>query len=193
MVLRDMRREPSHNENGISFAEMFTEYLSDITLEVEGIKVKSMNNDIQGINEHVARINAALLGIVDAKLDLAEKCDISNISEITGKLPEYAKRSDKREILLTENMHANKTDVVLAIKKTLLELGEPTYEKVVESLYREYDCVLTDCYEHPEYLNIILKQIFGKAHVVIVELIKKHLEEYDEYKSIQEFLTVIAR
>jgi hypothetical protein len=192
MMLRNMAREPFNNENGISFAEMFTEYLSDITLEVEGIKVKSMNNDIQGINEHVARINAALLGIVDAKLDLAEKCNIGNISEITGKLPEK-KKSDKREIFLTENMHVNKTQVVLAIKETLLELGEPTYEKVVESLYREYDCVLTDCYEHPEYLNIILKQIFGKAHVVIVELIKKHLEEYDEYKSVQEFLTVIAR
>ena len=62
-------------ENGTSFAELFTQYISDITLEVEGIKVKNMKNDIQGINEHIDRINSALLGIVDAKLELAERCN----------------------------------------------------------------------------------------------------------------------
>jgi hypothetical protein len=71
-----MTQELSNNEKGISFADLFTQYLSDITLEVEGIKVKGMRNDI---NEHVARINSALLGIMDAKLELAERCNtISN-------------------------------------------------------------------------------------------------------------------
>ncbi len=69
----------SGNEGRISFAELFTQYLSDITLEVEGIKVKSMKNDIRGIDEHVSRINSALLDIMDAKLELAERCNsISN-------------------------------------------------------------------------------------------------------------------
>jgi hypothetical protein len=74
-----MTQELSNNEKRVSFADLFTQYLSDITLEVEGIKVKSMRNDIQGINEHVERINSALLGIMDAKLELAERCNtISN-------------------------------------------------------------------------------------------------------------------
>jgi hypothetical protein len=74
-----MTQELSNNEKRVSFAELFTQYLSDITLEVEGIKVKSMRDDIQGINEHVARINSALLGIMDAKLELAERYNtISN-------------------------------------------------------------------------------------------------------------------
>ena len=54
---------------------MFTQYLSDITLEVEGIKVKAIRNDIQGIMEHISRINSSLLGIMDAKLELAERCE----------------------------------------------------------------------------------------------------------------------
>ena len=66
-----------------TYADLFTQYLSDIIIEVEGIKIKADRNDIKGINEHIARINSALMGIMDTKLDLAEKCNISNISEIT--------------------------------------------------------------------------------------------------------------
>lgn len=188
-----MTRKISGNEKGISFTELFTQYISDITLEVEGIKVKSMRDDIQGINTHIARINSALLGIMDAKLELVERySDTSNFSKIAKKLSEHTERSDKYEIIPTENMHDKKTKVELAIKETLLEFGKPTYEKVVEYLYQEYHCVLTECYEHPEYLKTILQKIFGNAHMVIVESIKKHLES-DEQKSVQEFLTVIAR
>ena len=68
-----MEQKLSSKENVISFAELFTQYLSDITLEVEGIKVKNMRHDIREINEHIERINSALLGIMDAKLELAER------------------------------------------------------------------------------------------------------------------------
>ncbi|TSA17242.1 MAG: hypothetical protein D4R72_05245 [Nitrosopumilales archaeon] len=79
MKITDMIQGLVHDEKRISFAELFTQYISDITLEVEGIKVKSMRSDIQGINGHVERINSALLGIMDAKLELAERCaSISN-------------------------------------------------------------------------------------------------------------------
>jgi len=56
-----------------TFSDVFVDCVSDITLEVEAIKSKKMQNDIQSINEHLDRINRALLGIVDAKLALTEK------------------------------------------------------------------------------------------------------------------------
>jgi hypothetical protein len=55
-----------------SFSEIFTEYLSDISLEVEAIKLRNIRNDAEGVNEHLARIDNALKGIMDAKLALAE-------------------------------------------------------------------------------------------------------------------------
>ena len=55
------------------FSDVFTDCVSDMTLEVEAIKSKKMANDIQSINERLDRINRALLGIVDAKLALEEK------------------------------------------------------------------------------------------------------------------------
>ncbi|MDE1829299.1 MAG: hypothetical protein KGI25_03145 [Thaumarchaeota archaeon] len=70
----EMAREIAVNQKeGVSFSEAFTECLSDITLEVEAIKLRSLKNDIKGINEHLARIENALWDIANAKMALAER------------------------------------------------------------------------------------------------------------------------
>lgn len=81
--------------------------------------------------------------------------------------------------------------VVLAIEYTLLQLGMPTLEKVQEKLRAEYNCSLSDCYAHPEYLNKVLKDLFGPAHLEIVKSISKYLEEFTYQKPISEFLLKI--
>ena len=68
-----MRHRLAFDERDATFSDVFVDCVSDITLEVEAIKSKKMRSDIQSINEHLDRINRALLGIVDAKLALAEK------------------------------------------------------------------------------------------------------------------------
>lgn len=61
------------NSKSPTFSDMFTQYISDIALEVEAIKLRNLKNDSESIDEHLARINIALLGIMEAKLSLAEK------------------------------------------------------------------------------------------------------------------------
>jgi len=56
-----------------TFSEIFTQHVSDISLEVEAIKLRNLRNDTDGINEHLARIESALIGIMEARLALAEK------------------------------------------------------------------------------------------------------------------------
>lgn len=87
----------------------------------------------------------------------------------------------------------NKAIVSVIIEKALLDLGKETYDKVIEILNKEYHCYLTDCYEHPEYLHKVLKEFFGNASKVVVESIKKELEEYKEHKQVARFLEVISR
>ena len=66
-------RQEKPNDEKITFSELFTQYVSDMTMAVERIKVRNMRNDIQGVYEDIARINSAIMGIMDAKLDLAER------------------------------------------------------------------------------------------------------------------------
>ena len=65
-IVLDVKESPT-------FSEVFTQHVSDISLEVEAIKLRNLRNDADGINEHLARIESALIGIMEARLALAEK------------------------------------------------------------------------------------------------------------------------
>ena len=82
--------------------------------------------------------------------------------------------------------------VTLATQKALVDIGKPTYDKVVEMLYSKYHCYMSDCYEHPEYLSAVLKNLFGNSHVDIVNSIKKQLEEFSNKKPIGRFIEILS-
>ena len=85
-----------------------------------------------------------------------------------------------------------KAMVSLAVEKVLLGIGKPIYNNVIKQLSKDYNCYLPECYEHPEYLNKVLKKIFGNAHVTIVDSIKKELDECMTQKPIEHFVIAIS-
>lgn len=84
-----------------------------------------------------------------------------------------------------------KTVVVLAIEHTLLKIGKKTLEKVQEEMHQKYKCDISDCYEHPEYLGNILKDLFGDSYHDVVRDVNKYLDEFVYQKPIAEFLARI--
>jgi hypothetical protein len=81
--------------------------------------------------------------------------------------------------------------VVLAIEHTLLQIGIAALEKVQSKLREDYNCSLSDCYSHPEYLNKVLKDLFGPAHSEIVKSVSKYLDEFSYQIPIAEFVQKI--
>ena len=63
--------------------------------------------------------------------------------------------------------------VGLAVEKALLEMGKPELEQVIERLSEKYHCQIFDCYENPQYLNQILKDLYGNSYKAVVEKIQK--------------------
>ena len=94
--------------------------------------------------------------------------------------------------MILDSDHARKALVAFIIEKTLLGISKTTLDQVSNRLYEEHHCYLGDCYEHPEYLAKVLKDLFGKSHAVIVESIKKELIDFAEHKPIERFLKVIS-
>ena len=84
-----------------------------------------------------------------------------------------------------------KTVVVLAIEHTLLKIGKKTLEKVQEEMHQKYKCDISDCYEHPEYLGNILKDLFGDSHHDVVRDVNRYLDEFAYQRPISEFLDKI--
>jgi hypothetical protein len=75
-----------------------------------------------------------------------------------------------------------------AIEKTLLDLGKPTYDKVVDMLKNEYRSNLSDCYKHPEYLNAVLEKLSDNSHLTIVVSITNELKEFLYKEPIRRFI-----
>ena len=89
--------------------------------------------------------------------------------------------------------NAKKALVTLAIEQTLLQMGGVTLlDKISNLLFKEYKSYIPDCYEHPEYLNKILKKLFGNSYTDIVQSIRKELDDFANQKPISNFLEKIA-
>jgi len=78
--------------------------------------------------------------------------------------------------------------VGLAIEKTLLEINKSYLDKFEGTIYERYQCGISDCYEHPEYLNEILKEIFGNSYKEVIRSVEKYLAEFTYQYPIEQFL-----
>lgn len=87
---------------------------------------------------------------------------------------------------------ARKALVFLAIEKALLEVGKPTYEEVLGKLAKDYHCYLSDCYENPEYLSRVLRELYGQSRTAIIKSIKKYLAEMSMQEDIANFILKIS-
>ena len=81
--------------------------------------------------------------------------------------------------------------VTLAIEKMLLDMGKPVYDTVVDRLYKKYHCYIPDCFEKPEYLKDVLKDMYGPSYHAIINSIEKQLYEFAYKKRIETFLQVL--
>ncbi len=81
--------------------------------------------------------------------------------------------------------------VTLAIEKTLLDIGKPVYEKVADRVYKKYHCYIPDCFEKPEYLKAVLKDLYGESYNEIVNSIEQKLDEFAYKKRVDAFLQVL--
>jgi len=93
---------------------------------------------------------------------------------------------------LPDDYTITKVLVFLSVEKALREINDTVFDKVVEVLKEKYNSYLYDCYDHPEYLNQILKNYFGNSFVAITDTIKKYLAEYSSRKKVNHFIKVVC-
>lgn len=89
--------------------------------------------------------------------------------------------------MVTKEHNKQKLAVATAIDEVLSEMGESTSESVMGALYGNHRCLLSDCYDHPEYLKSALRDIFGDSHSTILLSIKDRLKKYMNNKPIDSF------
>jgi len=68
---------------------------------------------------------------------------------------------------------------------------QAVYETVVDTLYKKYHCYIPYCYEKPEYLKAVLKDLYGASYKEIINSIEQHLGEFTHNKEVKEFLQAL--
>ena len=85
-----------------------------------------------------------------------------------------------------------RTMVTLAIKNTFLELGLEEFDKIVMMLQKDYDSSLEDCYDNPEFLKQVLKDLLGDAYKDVLNSLKENIKNISSHKSTENFLDALS-
>ena len=85
-----------------------------------------------------------------------------------------------------------RTMVTLAIKNTFLELGLEEFDKIVLMLQKDYNSSLEDCYDNPEYLKQVLKDLLGDSYDDVLNSLKENIKNISSHKSTENFLDALS-
>ena len=100
--------------------------------------------------------------------------------------------TDKMTISTQLALNKLQPSATLDLKNTLLELGVQEYDKVMSLLQKDYNSTLEDCYENPEFLKQILKDLFGDSYEDILSALNENMKEISTQKEIKDFLQVLS-
>jgi two-component system chemotaxis response regulator CheY/two-component system response regulator (stage 0 sporulation protein A) len=148
-------------------------------------KIREMNPDaVVIITTNQMTINAQIaLNKLKPSAVIKEPIDVNEIIKIVNQLCAPSLDSENQ---------MKKTMVTLALKNTLLELGIQEYDKIVSLLQKDYTCTLEDCYENPEYLRNILKDLFGDSYPDILNSLSENMKDILSQQSVKDFLQVLS-
>ncbi len=148
-------------------------------------KIKEMNPDaVVIITTNQMTINAQIaLNKLRPSAVIQEPIDVDEIIKKVNLLCAPSLDSENQ---------MKKTMVTLALKNTLLELGIQEYDKVVSLLQKDYSCTLEDCYENPEYLRNILKDLFGDSYPDLLSSLSENMKNIVSQPSVKDFLQVLS-
>jgi hypothetical protein len=93
--------------------------------------------------------------------------------------------------MIYDDRNVRKIVVGLAIEHTLLKINKNLLDKVENIIWKRYHCSIADCYDHPDYINQVLKEIFGSSYSEVVKSVEKYLEEFKNEYVIEKFLEKI--
>ena len=82
--------------------------------------------------------------------------------------------------------------IAITIERVLLEMGKPVLDAFTKKLYKNYNCYIPDCSDHPEYLTQVLKEMYGNSYKTIISPMIDDLKEFSHQKFISNFIKIIS-
>ncbi len=84
-----------------------------------------------------------------------------------------------------------KTALVVSLEIVLMGLGNTKYHLMIARLNSIYDTTLRGCYDHPEYLKRVLKEIYPEDYDYIIKEVKVRLDELVNEPTLMNFFKIM--
>jgi len=85
----------------------------------------------------------------------------------------------------------NKMALVFCVEAVLMRRGNTNYHLITAKLNANYNCTIMDCYENPEALRNVLKDVYKEDYKSIINEIKILLDELANVREIANFLKLM--
>lgn len=86
----------------------------------------------------------------------------------------------------------NKIAFMTCVEVVLMRRGNANYHLVMAKLDSIYNCGIIHCYEHPEYLRTVLKEVYKKDYDSILDDIKLELGQLTDIEKLKtEFFKIM--
>jgi len=85
----------------------------------------------------------------------------------------------------------NKMALVFCVEAVLMRRGNTNYHLITAKLNANYNCTIMDCYENPEALRNVLKDVYKEDYNSIINEIKIQLDELANVREIANFLKLM--
>lgn len=71
--------------------------------------------------------------------------------------------------------------------------GNTSFNLIVAKLNALYDCQIRDCYDHPEYLQKVLKEVYKDDYKSVINEIKTCLDDLINEKDLSDFFKIMEQ
>ena len=84
-----------------------------------------------------------------------------------------------------------KLALISYVELVLMRRGDTNYHLVMARLGSLYDCKIVDCYDHPEYLKTVLKDVYKEDYDSVISQIKSYLGDLEDIPQIINFFKIM--
>ncbi len=81
--------------------------------------------------------------------------------------------------------------VISYVEVVLMRRGNANYHLVLAKLGSLYDCKIGDCYDHPQYLKTVLREVYGDEYSSVISQIKSYLGDLTDVQEIVAFFKTL--
>ena len=85
----------------------------------------------------------------------------------------------------------HKIALVASLEIVLMSIGNTKYHLTVAKLRSLYDIDIRECYDHPEYLKTVLKEVYKEDYDYIIGEVKARLDELINEKDLAQFFKIM--